>query len=199
MSENTPESERAKEEASHILDKLGDKVPDDTRAFFEEAVIKVKQDHLQLKDALQFTPFMMEEIYRYGYNFYKAGKYQDALSAFIFLRLLDITDVRYTFGIAACYQYMKDYKNAAANYMLCNYMDPFNPLPCFHLYDCFMKTDHTISALRALEEALILAERNPKYDVLKGKILMELDFLKDFIKNNLAEKYDTAASKAVSK
>ena len=193
MTDRQEEFEKAKKEAQAIIEKLGDQVPQEARPLVEEAFAKMKVDQLLPKDALGFSPEVMEVIYQHGYNLFQNGKYADAMIIFNTLRQLDITDTRYSFAIAACYQYSKQYLEAAANYLIYKYMDPFNPIPCFHLYDCYMKTNHPMSALFEIQEALVLAERNPVYSGLKEKIQLEYDHLKEILKSDYEKKYGSPA------
>ena len=193
MIDREEELEKAKQEARVTLDKLGDRVPVEARTLVENVFAKMKVDHLQPKDALGFSPEVMEVIYQYGYNLFQNGKYADALIVFENLRQLDITDIRYSFAIAACYHYSKRYLDAAANYLIYKYMDPLNPIPCFHLYDCYMKSNHPASALFELQEALILANRSPEYNELKEKIQVELQHVKEVIRTQQEKKHETTA------
>lgn len=193
MKHDKLEREHAEQEAKKLLESLEgvEEISDSARKFLADAIGKIKVDHEKPKDALGFTPYMIENIYRTGYKFFKGGKYDDAIAAFKFLRLLDISDFRYTFAIAACYQFLGDYKQAAFNYIFCTYLDRFNPLPRFYLYDCFSKLEYHTSAYRTLHEALAFAERDPHYVKLADKIKVELASATDFINKNIIPKYNT--------
>lgn len=193
MNDQVKDMKHEKETAHQLFEQYGNNLPPDARKKLEEAFVKMKEEHLLPKDAFGFTPSILEDLYGLGYNFYKAGKYHDALTIFTFLRLLDFADVRYSFGMAACCQYLQDYKTAAAHYLMCNTLDPLNPIPPFHMYDCLMKMDRPIAALQALQTALVIAGRDSKYDVLKEKILIELESLKEHIKTTVSKEYDKAA------
>ena len=194
MAENrTDEMEKARQQVQAAIEKLGDKVPPKARPLIEEAFVKMKVDHILPKDAMKLSPEVIEIIYQHGYKLFQNGKYKEALNIFTTLRQLDITDLRFSFAIAACYHYSKDYLNAAANYSIYKYMDPLNPIPCFHLYDCYMKANYPVSALFALEEALTLAERSPEYASLKEKILLELEHAKEAVKNDYNKTHEPPA------
>ncbi len=185
MADNrTDEIEKARQQIQAAIEKLGDKVPPKARPLIEEAFIKMKVDNTLPKDAIGLSPEVIEMMYQHGYKLFQNGKYKEALNVFNFLRQLDISDIRFSFAIAACYHYSKDYLDAAANYVIYKYMDPLNPIPSFHLYDCYMKANYPVSALFALEEALVLAERSPQYAVLKEKILLEIEHAKEAVKND---------------
>ena len=136
---------------------------------------------------------VMEVIYQQGYLLFQNGKYKDALIIFDVLRTLDVADSRYSFAIAACYHYMKDYLDAAANYLIYKDMNPLDAVPSFHLYDCFARANIPLSALVYIQEALVLAGYDPKYAALKEKIKLESDHYNEFLKKYYAEKYGPAA------
>lgn len=195
MTEKTLEIDKGKErdEVKKLLDeviaKQSDKIPPQALPLIKETFTKIFADHLSPKEAMGLTPEVMEVFYQQGYLFFQSGKFKEALQMFDFLRLLDVKDKRYTFAIAACYQYMKEYLNAAANYILYKTVDPFNPIPSFHLYDCFMGAHYPETALYYLEEARILTEEDPRYAGLKNKIELELGIAKDLLKNRYQEKF----------
>lgn len=190
MTDKQKEYEKVKQEVHDIIEKLGDKIPPKTAPMVEEVITKMRADNLLPKDALGFSPEVIEVIYQQGYNLFQSGKYKDALLIFTNLWQLDPTNSRYPFAIAACYHYSKDYLNAAANYIFYKYMDPLNPIPCFHLYDCYVKINEPISALYEIQEALVLSDKNPRYAQLKEKIQLEFIHFKKVLRDYLKDKYE---------
>lgn len=188
MKKETRDPEKFKQEVHASIEKLGGQIPPQAASLVEETIVKMNKENLLPKDALEFPPEVMEVIYQQGYNLFQNGKYQDALLIFNTLRQLDITDPRYSFAIASCYQYQKRYLDAVANYMIYKYLDPMDPIPSFHIYDCFMKANEPLSALMAIQEAIVLAERSPQYENLKRKMILELDHLKEILPTYLKEK-----------
>lgn len=181
--------EEAKKEVHAIIEKLGDRIPPQAAPLIENAIAKMKVDNLLPKDALGFPQEALEMIYQQGYYLFQNGKYQEALILFNFLRDLDLTDSRYSFAIAACYHQTKDYLDAAANYAILQYMDPLDPLPPFHSYDCYRKADYPEAALLEIQRALALAERNlNKYWQLKEQIQLEFENFKAFFTEYVKEK-----------
>jgi type III secretion system low calcium response chaperone LcrH/SycD len=188
MKKEMKEPEMLKKEIRASIEKLGGQIPPQVSSLVEEAIVKMNQENLLPKDALGFPPEVMEMIYQQGYNLFQNGKYQDALRIFDILRQLDISDTRYSFAIASCYHYQKQYLNAVASYMIYKYLDPLDPIASFHIYDCMMKANYPLSALMAIQEALVLAGRDPQYEGLKRKMLLELDHLKEILPPYLKEK-----------
>lgn len=183
---------KLEEKVESSLGQLAIPLSSKEKQFLKEAMIKIEKDQISPREALGWTPEMIEVIYNHGYQLFYAGKYKEAIPVFSTLRELEPADPRYSFAIAACYHRDKDYLDAAANYILSHSLDPLEPLSCFYLYDCFMKANHPISALGAIQEALILAE-DPKYRELKPKIELEYQHLKEFLKTYF-NKIDAAAA-----
>ncbi|WP_068467244.1 SycD/LcrH family type III secretion system chaperone [Candidatus Protochlamydia phocaeensis] len=179
-----------RQEVKTAMDNLGN-IPPRAQKLVEEAAVKIKEQHLSAKEALNFTPAMMEEIYKYGFKQFQGGKYHEALKVFGFLRQLDVNQMRYSFAIAACHQYLKEYSDAAANYIICTYLDRFNPIPRFHLYDCFMKLNQPLSALRALNETIELAGLDSRYEELKAKAVLEHKAAEKIVKQYLRDNFET--------
>ena len=189
MAEEINQTQKSVQE---VMAKLGDAVPPEAKSRIEEAVKEIIEHDVLPRIALGLPPEMFEAMYQQGYNLFQSGKYQDALTIFNVLRFLDISDGRYTFSIAACYHYMQEYLDAAANYLIYREMDPLNPITSFHLYDCFVKADYPASALFFIQEALVLAGMDPQYDALKEKIQLEANQFNGVLKKHFEEKYGSA-------
>lgn len=186
---NTNQVQELREQVSGIIDHLGEEISSDSKAKLLEAIPKILLGGQSPCKVLGFPPEKLEDLYLVGYNFFYAGKYKDALKIFNVLRELDPDDERYSFAIAACYQLSKDYVNAASNYINCSQLDPTNPLPYFHLYDCFKKSNLLYSAFHSLIEARVFAEENPDYAELKEKITLELSAFTPIFEAYLKEEY----------
>lgn len=146
------------------------------------ALMQMIVEQKTLKEIYGFTPAMLEVVYQYGYTLFKAGKYQEALLAFDYAKRLDPFDARYPFSLAACHHYLKNYAEAAENYKLCTTLDPSNPLPHFHAYDCYLKTGDLSSALDAIQQTVKTTGQQPQYTQLKQKAQFELEYVKGMLK-----------------
>lgn len=176
MTEENKLNERQK--FNDIIQKFGDSIPDDVKPMIEDVYVKTVEQGIPLHEVLGITPDVMEVIYQYGYLQFKSGKYKEALVIFNTLKQLYPDDGRFIFAIAATHHYLKNYLEAAANYVLSQLYEPKNPLSYFHLYDCFLKAGYPASAENALELALVAAEADPKYHDLKRRIEIELNQFK---------------------
>lgn len=165
-------------------------VNDETRQMVQKVVYNLFEKGILPKETLGFNPVVLEKIYFHAYNLFQAGKYKEALVIFELLSNLDSADIRYCFAAAACHHYLKDYLKAAGKYIECTSLDPVNPIPYFHLYDCFMHTDHLMSAFVAINQMINIIGDNPDYQTLKDKAQLEINFLEDHLKKHLKEKYE---------
>ena len=175
--------EMAKGEAEALIDSHNIQIAENARPFLSEAYAKMKAGGMLPKDALKLPAELMELAYQYGYNLFQSGKYREALPIFSLLRQLDISDLRTTFAIAACHHYSGEYLEAAGNYLVYKYMDPLNPIPNYHLYDCYMKAEYLQTALYVLQEGIILCDRDPRHGELGERLRLEMEHLKEILKS----------------
>lgn len=139
----------------------------------EEGIYSVVKGELPLKIAAGIPEEVVETLYQQGYLFFQSGHYHKAIEIFQALRMLDPTDARMNFAIAACYHRLHQYMDASTYYLLCKGFDPTNPLPSFHLYDCLCRLGHPLVAWFYLEEALVCARREPQYSALCERLKLE--------------------------
>jgi type III secretion system low calcium response chaperone LcrH/SycD len=187
---NKFDQEENKQLIHEAVESVQDKVPSKVLPLIEDALIKIENEGLTPQEAMGISDDVIEEIYEHGYHFFKSGKFKDALAIFSVLnQLVGGSDPRYLFAIAATHHHMKNYVEAAGYYMIYEALHPTDPLPYFHLYDCFKKDNKPEMAVNALKAALRLCEKDPKYADLKAKIELELKNPKD----GTPEKQSTAA------
>jgi type III secretion system low calcium response chaperone LcrH/SycD len=184
-----------KEIIEQAIEKSGCQVPENFKPQMVETFLKIYEGNATPKEALKISDEIMETIYNYSYTLYKSGKYKQAVRIFEVLRKLNLADIRYSFATAVCYHYMKDYTNAAANYIICRELNPFDPIPSFHLYDCYMKLNNPILATRALAEVIVKSEFDPRYSQLKERALLEKENLTANIQNYIEEHKEEFQSK----
>jgi hypothetical protein len=58
---------------------------------------------------------------------------------------------------------MKQFEEASNYYQTAAYLDPENPIPCYHMYDCFNQLDDLESAAYALQMVIFRTKNEPKY------------------------------------
>lgn len=149
----------------------------------------VFQHGLMLKDAMGMSPQTMESFYFLGYQMFERQKYPHALHVFKILTQLDPTEYKYFYGMATTMQELKDYPGAIQNYMMAATLNPetHDPVPHYHLADCYVKVGDTFSALISLgmcmescqdgnEEHQVIKERaKVLYDAYTQKLHEEVD------------------------
>ena len=173
-----------KEQVQTVLEQLEDQIPAKGKQIIGQAMIKMYEQELPLKEILGCSPEVIDAVYNQGYQYFQGGKYQEALSVFSFLEYVDDQNpFRCSFTIAACHHYMKNYFDAAAGYLLCSLIDSENPIPHFHLYDCLMKLNYPLAALNTLYTAITLAEHQPQYAQLRERAILEYHGLIHKVKN----------------
>ncbi len=146
-----------------------------------EAVGKISKNVFEKgmlpKDAMGLSDSMVEGIYGYAYRLYNSGKYRDASHLFRILILLNCTESKYILGMAACQHMQRDYPNAIASYSFVGLVDPFNPLPHYHLSDCYLKSGALPMAIAELQQAINKCERQPQYALIKQRATLMLESL----------------------
>ncbi len=177
------------QEVDDFVEKNKADIPPEAVPLVKQVLTKMQTENLPFKEALGFSPELIEEIYQYGYSLFQSGKYQEALPVFNILRFIDGNDERFTFSLAVTHHHMKNYIEAAGNYMLCELVNPDDPLPAYHLSDCFIKMNQPELAFNAMKMAHQFAAQDPKYAELKEKIELELEHLRS-VTNGTKEKQE---------
>lgn len=141
------------------------------RQFLREVYIEGKN----MGEAMGFTLEQKDALYALGYHNYNNGKYDEARKFFCFLTLLDNKDSRYLFASGAAYHMLKDYPSAITFYSLCTYQDWLNPLPWYHLADCYIQTKQYKEACNALENMIRRCGKDKMYKKIceRSKLLQE--------------------------
>lgn len=181
-------STQVKEMIEQAMENSGRNISPDFKPKLMDALLKIYEDNKTPKEALEITDELMETMYHHAYTLFKAGKYQKAADFFETLLKFDYTDPRLSFACAACYHYMKDYEKAAVFYFISKEADPLNPIPSFHLYDCYMHLDKPVAASEALAAVIAKSEHDPKYSQLRERALLEkenlIHHMRTFLENN---------------
>lgn len=162
------------EEIEVAIEKERKALPPESLPIFEKALDKMLSENLSVKEALEMPEETLKEFYEKGYYFFKSGKFQEALTIFKLLRLLDDKEPHYVHALAVTHHQMKHYEDAVYDYLLYTTYDPTNPIPYYHLSDCFTKLGKPLLTLRALTTASELAGIQPEFKEWKDKLDMEI-------------------------
>jgi len=182
-------------EIQDLIKKKCAHLPSHIQEMIETAVIEHVVQEKPVKDVFGFTPAALEELYSLAYSRFSAGRYREALQLFEFLYRFDTQDERLAFGIAASYHQLKRYEDAAGYYILCHHLNPFNPVPSFHLYDCFMRLHQPLAALNAIQETIALSKISPQYKELEAKAQLESQHLESLLPGYLDDFFASAKAK----
>lgn len=185
----------SREEIRALIEKEAPTVPANEKQMMEDTIYKIAVEKKSPMEAMGVTPAELEYKYQEAYNHFQAGKYDEAIAIFRMLSRMDPHDYRYPFAIGAALQYQKKYSAAAGSYIIASYLDPLNPIPRYHLYDCFMKTNQHMSALWAITEALTLAKMDKKYETMAAKAELEKQHLTQLIDTIFDEQEKAAKEK----
>lgn len=170
----------------------------DKTAQTKSLMSKVVQKATKPQDIAGLTDAMVEGIYGQAYRLYNTGKYREASQLFRLLVMLNATEPKFAMGFAACFHMLKEYKAASSAYTLVALIDPENPIPFYHVSDCFVQMKDPPSAIIALEMAVKRAGDKPAYKVLKDRCLMTIASLKKEL-DKMAEESKTFENKEIKK
>ena len=101
----------------------------------------------------------MEALYLMAFKLYEAQKVEEALLCFKLMTLLDWSDKRAWLGSAACFERIKNYTAAIGCYKAATLADNHDPMPLFRAFHCYLEIQDKENALKALETAIQVAER----------------------------------------
>lgn len=99
----------------------------------------------------------LETLYAQAFNFYQAGRLDDALTLFKGLAALDHYDPRAFLGVAGAYQALERYQDALPAYAYGAMLAPQDPRFSFHGAQCHQYLGDLAAARSGYEQALILA------------------------------------------
>ncbi len=136
---------------------------------YEDALKKMLLQGVPFDQAAGLTQEIKDTLYAYAYRLYGSGKCKDALLIFSLLSTLDNANPTYSFGVAACRHMLKEYQDALNAYVACYYMDLNNPLPFYHMSDCYLKLNRPDYAAFSLGMVINIAGNEPKYAKIKER------------------------------
>ena len=167
-------------QVAEALEKIKGKYPKEEEQNLVAILTDVIEHGKSLKDALKYTPEMLEEIYAIAQRNFASGNYKEASLLFNVLISLDDSQARYYMGAGACAHMQKRYKDAVTYYQVCSHLDSDDPLPAYHAADCYMHLDDPGSAYKSITLAFLQSGNNPKYRQIKERAsLMQNKILND--------------------
>lgn len=150
-------------------DQVGEHMKETRGEDYADLAAKAFKGNLSIKTLAGVSDEKEEAIYGQAYLLYNTGRYREAAEIFRVLITVNSTEPKYMVGLAACFHMLKEYDAAISTYMICTFLDPQNPLPHFHLSDCYLQLNDTLSAKVALKEAINRAGDKPQFKTLKER------------------------------
>lgn len=160
-------------ELDEFIDHM-DKASPKVKKLAKKFVSNLLEKGMSPEEAMGITPEVEDAIYNLAYRYFQGGKYKESLGLFYLILKVNPKSERAAFGLAASYHHLGDYANAVAHYLICETLDYHNPIPHFHLYDCYVKLNYPELAEEALENTVILA-KDPIFAPLRQRALMEYE------------------------
>jgi type III secretion system low calcium response chaperone LcrH/SycD len=142
-----------------------------------EVGVKIFEEGLLPKDAMDLSEDTIEAMYAHGYRLYQGAKYGDAGHVFRTLAVLDPGDPRYYLAMAACLHRMKQFETAAFMYELTSMLDKKDPMPLYYASDCRINLGHKEMAMGHLEEVIARSKNLPEYALIADRAKMTLSKL----------------------
>lgn len=162
-------SEELRQMIKATVMKMGPEVSKEEKQAQAKILVKVFEQGMAPKDALNFSKEDIVQIYSYAYSLFTGGKYKESSELFKMLLMLDPKQVDFATALGVCYHRLKNYKFAIKAYMLSSLLDPENPVPIFYAYDCCKNINDLVSAGMMLCKVIKVAEKREKYAKLKEK------------------------------
>lgn len=122
-----------------------------------------------IKDLINITPEVVENLYGIAVYLYNQHRYQLALDVFDQLKQLDITSGVYPLGAGACQQALGSYSGAVSNYSLAAANDPKNPTPLFYAAELSLVINKKEAAYYFYEQVVKLAGKNKDFAKMKDR------------------------------
>jgi len=178
--ENLPTDEQINKNIDKILDENFPNASKEERAERREFLEKIQLQGMTYAEAAGLDENHLEGLFSLGYHHYNSGKYEEAQQYFCYLTLLNNRDPRYFFSAGAAFQMLKDYSNAIAFYNQSTHLDWMNPMPWFHLADCYIKTEDYPNALMSLKGVINRTKNNGMYAKIneRAQLLYDQTFKK---------------------
>lgn len=161
--------EHTKQTIQSAAENVGQHLKESTAEDYIDLAQKAFHGNISLKTLACISDEKEEAIYGQAYLLYNTGRYREAADIFRVLITLNSTEPKYMVGLAACFHMLKEYEAAISTYTICSFLDPQNPVPHFHLSDCFIELKDPLSAKAALLEAIQKAGDQPQFKTLKER------------------------------
>lgn len=124
------------------------------------------------KEKHEKSPVDANKLYTQAYDYYAAGKYEDAEGFFRLLTSITPKAIEIWMGLGASLQMQKKLQDAIDCFGVAAIIDEkeVNPFPHMHAADCFWALNQKEKATLALKSAMLIAKKESKHDSLLKKL-----------------------------
>ncbi len=143
-----------------------------TQEMARNVLLKMLNEGKSLKDAMQISDSLLEQVYSLAYSYYQVGKYKDAGALFQFLAGTSPKTFKYVYGLASCQHQQKDYENASFGFFIASELEQQNPLPIYYIADSFYQLGHFEGALEYFNLVAQMTKNQPKWASLREQCLL---------------------------
>lgn len=158
------------------LNKLGAKCTKEQKKEFAKIFVNIFEKGMSPKEAMRFPEKDLLAMYLCAYNQFSFGKFAEAQATFRALFMLDPKPA-YLLSIGVCSHRLKQYLDAAMNYLAAGLADIDDPVPFFYAYGCFMALNNKYGAAMCLCAAIERAGEDKTHAALKREAQTLLDAL----------------------
>ena len=173
------------------LNKLAEKYKDEMIQAGKHVAENIFVHGAEPYQAMNISRSKMEGIYAQGYQLYNAGNFEKAYKTFELLAQLHPSDPRFSFGMAACLQALKNFEPAYYMFLQSAMGDPENPVPLYHAVDCCLQKGEKMSALVMVQMVLDRAKDRAEFSYIKDRCTM--------LKENLTAELNAEGEKLLKK
>lgn len=123
--------------AKVALEKFMKDMPNADKGQVEKIFHDYYENGIPIYQSIGLNDDFMQSLYSIAYQTFQSGKFNEALANFQVLSTFDPADPKFALGLALCYKEMKKYPRAIEQLIQCTTIDPEDPIPYWHLYECF--------------------------------------------------------------
>lgn len=114
---------------------------------------------------LGYDDSVMNGYYQKAYDLYQEAKYEEAVSAFSYLTMLNPYNYTYWMGLGQAKEQNGQLEESLVSFTAAEAIDPEHPLPHLHLANAFEKLGLKDNAIKHLERAVKTANRQEFADL----------------------------------
>jgi len=164
-----PPEERLEETVAAFVAAVSPDANQQQKEHLRQAFLRNYYGKESLASALGIDENSLNTAYTLAYASYNSGHYEEALNYFILLVFWDARDANFHFGLAATYHMLQNYKKALEQYVAAASLDVANPLPWFHMADCYARQENWEMAVVALRAVLLRVKNKPDFGEIEKK------------------------------